>query len=67
METGYYKVIAKLEYPAWNQKDGIEFIVYADSKRDAARSVRREPGYMDNCSGAGRVSLKTEYIGRRRS
>jgi len=66
METGYYKVIATLQYPAWNQKDGIEFIVYAKSKTDAAKQTRRAPGYEDNCSQAGRVSLRAEYIGEAR-
>ena len=37
-----YKVTATVQYPAWDEKDGITFYVEAANKAAAIKSARRE-------------------------
>ena len=36
-----YRVIVRVQYPAWNEQDGVVFYVEAASKRDAIKQARR--------------------------
>lgn len=52
-----YKVTVTLQYPAWNEKDGITFVVRAASKSAAikeARRINRDGGQV--CSEHGRTT-----------
>lgn len=37
-----YVVTVTVQYPAWNERDGIRFYVEATGKADAIRKARRE-------------------------
>lgn len=42
MTTKQYTVIVTVQYPSWNERDGIEFSVEATCKAEAIRKARRE-------------------------
>lgn len=53
-----YKVTCKLQYPAWDEKDGFTVEVAAKSKSDAIKSARSELEYRGHIGcGQGRYTM----------
>lgn len=47
-----YRVVVRVQFPSWNERDGIVFYVEADSKSEAVKAARRENalgGQVDSC------------------
>lgn len=59
-EKKQYTVNLRFQHPAWDEKDGIDFIVTAANKAEAVAQARREADRAGHLSGGkGRVTLKT--------
>lgn len=57
----YYRVRLRFQYPGWDEVNGIPFVVYAATPRDAIARARRQADRAGHlCGGSGRVSFKCE-------
>lgn len=56
-----YTVTMRFQYPAWDEKDGIQYPIRAASKSDACAAARRQ-AYNDGhlCGGKGRVTFSAK-------
>lgn len=46
-----YTVVQRMQYPAWDEKDGIRYTVTARSKGDAVKKARRVAWDYGNTGG----------------
>ncbi len=54
-----YTVTLRFQFPAWDEKDGIQFEEQAETKSQAIRYARRQADTCGHlCGGKGRASFK---------
>jgi len=57
-----YRVTLQFKEPAWDEQDGIPYEVYAVSKSEAIKYVRKKAYNDGHTIGRGRYSLKAVEI-----
>jgi hypothetical protein len=59
-----YRVTLRFQFPAWDEQDGIPYIIRAKTKADAIKWARMEAkrdGHIGfGCAGKGRATFKAE-------
>lgn len=60
-EPRNYRVLLTFQFPAWDEKAGIEYVVTGKSKADAIKSARRQAERDGHAvSGRGKYWFKAE-------
>jgi len=61
-----YRVTLRFQFPAWNEKSGIPFLVHARNKSEAIKYAKRQAerdGHIGgHAAGSGRASFKAEVV-----